>query len=77
MCLFVHVLKFNILVNKFSVLLGWIHHFLGISQYSGEFMCLAQGHDTVPQWGLSPGPLDLESDALPLGPSHFLRLVYI
>ena len=29
-------------------------------------MCLAQGHNTVTLVGIEPGPLDSESDALPL-----------
>ena len=29
-------------------------------------MCLAQGHNTVPLVGSNQGPLDSESDALPL-----------
>ena len=30
------VVLFNVLVNNFSVILGWRHRFLGIYQYFGE-----------------------------------------
>ena len=36
-CLF--VLRFNIPVNNFSVMLRLCHRFLGINQYSGESLC--------------------------------------
>ena len=45
---------------------GRSHHFLGFKQYSGELMRLAQVQNTVPQWRMNPGPLDSESNALPL-----------
>ena len=45
------VLSFNFPVNKFSVMLGWSNHYLGINQYSVELTCLAQGHKMVPQLG--------------------------
>ena len=38
-CLF--VLRFNIPVNNFSVMLGRSNFFLGFNLYSGELMCLA------------------------------------
>ena len=38
-----------------------------LSQYYGVLMCLAQGHNTVPQQGSNPRPLDLKSDTLPQG----------
>ena len=52
------VLRFNIQVNNFLVLLGWNHRFLGINQYYEQLMCLAQGH--------KPGTLSHR------GPSRFL-----
>ena len=55
-CLF--VLRLNFTVNNFAVMWRRSHTFLGINQYSGELMCLAKGH--------YHGPLDSESDALPL-----------
>ena len=33
------------------VMSGRSHHFLGVNQYSGELMCLAQGHNTLPLVG--------------------------
>ena len=48
------VLRFNIPVNSFSVMLGWSHRFLGINQYSRELMSLAQGHNTVTPVGIEP-----------------------
>ena len=33
---------------------GLSHRFLGINQYSGEVMCLAQGHITVPSVRIKP-----------------------
>ena len=50
LCLFVW--RCNILVNNFSVMWGQRHHFLDINQYSWELMCLAQGHNMVPQVGI-------------------------
>ena len=37
----------NITVNNFSVISGWRHRLLGFNKYTGELMCLAQGHNTV------------------------------
>ena len=51
-CLF--VLRFNVPVNNFSVMLGRSHRYLGIKQYSGELMCFAQGHNTVILVGIEP-----------------------
>ena len=53
-CLF--VLRFNVPVDNVSVISGGIrsHCFLGINQYCGELMCLAQGHNTVPCMGFKP-----------------------
>ena len=56
---FLFVLRFNVPVNNFSVMLGQNHCFLGINQYPGVLVCLAQGHNMVRQVGS-------ESDALPL-----------
>ena len=65
-CLF--VLRLNVPVSNFSVMSGWSLRFLGLtSTVAGELMCIAQGHNTVPLVGTNPGPLDSESDALPLG----------
>ena len=44
-CLF--VLRFNALVNYFSVMSGRSYRFLGFNQYSRELMCLAQGHNSL------------------------------
>ena len=46
-CLFA-CLRFNVPVNKFSVISGRSYCFLGLNQHFGELMCLAQGHNTVP-----------------------------
>ena len=48
------VLRFNVLVNNFSVVSERSHHFPSFSQYSGELMCLAQGHKTVPHVVMEP-----------------------
>ena len=50
----VFVLRFNVPVYNFSVMLGRGHRFLDINQYSKEIMCLAQGHNTVPQIEIEP-----------------------
>ena len=55
----VHVLRFKVLVNNFSVKLGRSHWVLTST------LC--------PTWGSNPGPHDSESDALP--PGHVLPLV--
>ena len=34
-------------VNNFSVVPGWNQRFLGITQYCGGLMCLAQGHNVT------------------------------
>ena len=44
---YLFVLWFNVPVNNFSVMSGQSHRFLSFNQYSGELMCLAQGHNTV------------------------------
>ena len=48
------ILRLNVPVNNFSVMSGWSQRFLGINQYCREFMCLAQGHNTVPHVGIKP-----------------------
>ena len=53
-CLF--VLGFNILINNCSVMSGRSHRFLGINQYSQQFMYLAQGLSTVPCGRIKPRP---------------------
>ena len=60
------VFRFNVLVNNFPVMSGQSQRFLAFNQYSGELMCLTQGHKMVAPVGWNLGPLDLESDALPL-----------
>ena len=68
-CLF--MLRLNIPVNNFSVMLGWSHHFLGLYyQYFRRIKCLAQGHNMA-EIGLEPRPLAPESDALPLSHHAF------
>ena len=74
-CLF--VLRINVPVNKFSVMSGRSHRFLGFNQCSGELICLAQGHRL---WGSNPGPLDSQSDTLPLrhrAPCNILYSLFI
>ena len=61
-CLF--VLRFNVPVNNDSVMSGQSHRFLGISQYYGKLMSLAQEHNMVPSAGIERQ--NSESDALPL-----------
>ena len=61
---YLFVLRFNIPVNNFSVISGWNHHFLGIDQYSGELMCLAQGLNRCLVWGWNLGSHDSESDSM-------------
>ena len=51
-CLF--VLRFKVSINNFSVMSGGSHSFLGFNRHSGEFLCLAQGHNTVPPVGIEP-----------------------
>ena len=48
------LLRYNILVNKFSAMSGRNHCFLGINQYSGELMYLAQGQSPVDLAGIEP-----------------------
>ena len=48
------VLRFNSPFNNFSVMSRRGYCFLGINQYSRELMCLAQGHNKVPQVGSEP-----------------------
>ena len=36
-------------------------------------MCLAEGHNRVPEWGSNSGLIDLEYDALPPGPQAPLQ----
>ena len=42
------------------------NRFLGINQYYGELMCLAQEHNTVPPVKIEPSIARFKSDALPL-----------
>ena len=58
------VLRFNIPVNNFSVMLGWSNRFLGINQYCGELKCLAQGLQRHPEWGSDTEPFNLATNAL-------------
>ena len=46
------VLRLNVPVNNFSVMLGRSQFLLGINQYCRELMCLAQGHNTVTPVGI-------------------------
>ena len=66
--IYLFILRFIVHVNNFSVMLGRGHHFLGFNQYSRELMCLAEGHNTMPDApsGYRTQDLDLESDALTL-----------
>ena len=48
------VLRFNVPVNNFSVMLGRNHRFLGINQYFRELMCLAQEDNRVTLVGIEP-----------------------
>ena len=41
-------LRLNVPVNNFSVMSGQSHRLMGINQYSGDLMCFAQGHKSVP-----------------------------
>ena len=43
-------LRFKVPVNSFSVMSGQ-----SLNQYYGELMCLAEGHNTVPQVGIKFG----------------------
>ena len=43
------VLRYNVPVNNLSFKARQIHHFLGIHQYCGGLMCLAQGHNMALQ----------------------------
>ena len=64
------VLRFNDPVNNFSVMSRQSHSFLGINQYSGELMSLAQGHSTMLSMVMEPRTLDLKSDAQHRFPSY-------
>ena len=79
------VFRLNVTVTKFLVMSGRNHLFLGINKCSGELiwlMCFAEGHNTLPSEGSSPGPQDSESYATTLPTlyifclSNFLRLSY-
>ena len=50
------VLRFNVPVNNFSVMSGRSVRFLGFNQvqYSGELICLAQGHNMLTLSGIKP-----------------------
>ena len=48
------ILRFNVPVNNFAVMLGRSHRFLGFNKYSRELMCLAQGHNSMTLVGIEP-----------------------
>ena len=79
--LFLVCLKLNVPINKFSVMLGWIHCFLGITSTfggGGKYVLLK---DTTwrPELGSYPRPLDPESEVLTTRPpcplSHLWKRV--
>ena len=57
------VLRLNVLVNNFSVMSGRSQRFLGLTSTVGS-ECVLLKDTAVPP--VNPGPLDSESDALPL-----------
>ena len=69
-------IEFNVPINNFSVMSGWNHSFLRINQYSGELMCLAQGHNVVPLAGIKPRTsrfrVQCSTTRQPRSPSHLL-----
>ena len=60
------VLRLNIPVNNFSVMSGLSQHFLGLTSTVGSYCVLLKDTTRCRLWGSNPGPLDLESDTLPL-----------
>ena len=73
------VLRFNVSVNDFSVMSGWSHNFFGFNRYSGELMCLVEGHNTEYSATIGDRTQDLPH-ALPLGhcaPHQIVLTTYI
>ena len=68
LCLFVclFVLRVNSPVNNFSVISGRSQHFLGLTSTLGSQCVLLKDTTWCCLCGSNPGPLDSESDALPL-----------
>ena len=74
---FLFVLRFNVQVNNFSLILGWNNHFLVINQYCGELKCLAQGHNRVPPEGIQPKTMIRSPKCSTTRPPHSPQLIFI